>query len=95
VLRLSRRAANIWLAAVRLSIEGGTESVTGAPEHAALVNATLATVKPQREFVGHGFSRDHDDPRAGIGEIGEGGSSCVVRVSLDARWRWSPSIFTN
>jgi hypothetical protein len=45
-LRLSRRAANIWLAAVRLLIEGGTDSVTEAPEHTALLNATLATGKP-------------------------------------------------
>jgi hypothetical protein len=64
---------------------------TGAPEHAALVIATLATVKPQREHVGHGFSRDYGDPRAVIGEIGERARVCELAALSQCRARPSSS----
>src|SRR5579864_9225242 len=52
-LWLSRLAAYMRFASIRSIDERDTKCVSGTPQHAALTNATLATMEPQRELVGY------------------------------------------
>jgi hypothetical protein len=62
--------------------KNGTDFVSAAPQHTAVTMKTpMATTEPQRELVGHCFSRNHDDLRTAIREIGQSTGASHIAVA--------------